>query len=519
MRFLPPLTGPRITAAAVGIAVVALIAWLWGPQVAHGVVRTGVAGAFVLIPLAVLAALVLVGLRVGPSLRAVLAAALVLVFAGSVVAWVRHAYDVDRLYVADVRTVDHPAPSFAERSPYDVAATSSTKNLGDTTGTALPVKSLTDQRSHGLWDALVQRRGFLAGYESVQVQDMPLFGQTEPDQVRTCDFTRTARLRVGGSLPANSLTRAIDAATPPTVGFEPTDVYGYCDGRAPDVVVPLTQVHGFWDTSYDFFGDALYNGRTGEVRIVTRAADLPGPAYPQSLAKRQRTALRALGSFGDYWFHRSGYEDTSDDSDNPDSFNPSELGLRRASDDHATYVTPLTPPGSSSSVVALSVVDASVGHAGSRNPITVYEYEKGSARQANSSVASTIKTTYSYLPDWASGLKIFEIVPGARNQWVASIGQSQGVVYRAVIDAAGAATLYDANGDVVTRSGTESAGTDGGTGASGSSGASGSAGSPDLSKLTPQQLRDLAQAALNELAKRAESSAPPTTAPSPTPGG
>jgi hypothetical protein len=499
-----------LASAAAAVVLLAVIAWLWGAQIVHGGYQFGATGAFVLIPLLALAAVA--ATVIVPRGRATpLTAALVVVVLGlSVFAWVRHAYDTDRLYVGDARTVDRAAPSFDQRSPYDVAAVSSTKNLGDTTGTALAVKSLTDQGAHGLWDALVQRRGFLAGYESVQVQDMPLYGPTEPSRVHTCAFTRTAGLRLGGALPANSLTHAIDAATPPAVTFDPADAYGYCDGAKPVVVVPLTRVHGFWNVSHDDAGDAVYDGRTGHLRIVTDASHLPGPAYAQSLAKRQRVALRALGSFGDYWFHRSGYEDTSADGGNPDSFNPSELGLRRASDDHATWVTPLTPPGSSSSVVALSVVDASVARAGTRNPIRIYRYEKGEARQANSSVASSIKTQYSFLPDWASGLRIFELVPGRHGQWVASLGQSQGVVYRAVIDADGTVVLRDQAGDVVTRSGLQDAPGNSGTG--GTSGAGGS-GSTDLSRMTPQQLRQLGQAVLDELAKRAGDATPSPTPP------
>lgn len=504
---ISPSARAVIGAAAVVGVVLCIAAVLWGPQMVHGIARWSTADAFVLIPLIVMAALLGVAAVVRPRAAWTTGAALALVVIAAVAfAWVPHAYQVDRLYVGDVTAVARTAPAFGDRTPYTVADTSSTKNLGDTTGTALNVKSLNDQGQHGLWDALVQRRGFGTGYESVQVQDLPLYGEATPSDVTTCDFARSAEDRLGGALWSNNLGRRIDELTPPTVTFASGDVYGYCDGGTPEVVVPLTRIHGFWTTSEDFYGDAVYDGATGRLQIVQSQkaiAALPGPVYPQSLAARQRAALRALGSFSDYWFHRSGYEDTSSDSGNPDSFNPAELGLRQLSNGHATYVTPLTPPGSSNSVVALSVVDASVGTPGSRNRIVVYEYSRSHFRQANSSVASSIKQSSSWLTGWASGLRIFEIVPGRKDEWVASIGQSQGVVYRAIVDADGRSTLYDENGDIVTSTGTQAAG--GSSNASSNDSSVGDAGPSDgdLSTMTPAQLQALANRITEELAKRA----------------
>ncbi|WIE81084.1 hypothetical protein [Curtobacterium sp. MCSS17_016] len=504
---------PVVISAIVLAVILVPLCLLWGPQMAHALYRMFTAGLFVVVPLFVGAVLLIAASVTTGAARGTSVAVLVLgALATTAFAWVPHNYQVDRHYVGDVKMVNHTAPSFGDRAPYQVASTSSTKNLGNTTGQAESVKSLNDQADNGLWTALVVRRGVWVGYESVQVQDMPLFGQTEPDQVTTCAFPKTSSLRIGGSLPKNSLTRAIYAATPPAVKFDAGDAYGYCDGKSPKVVVPLTEVKGAWTVSEDYFGDAVYDGKTGKVTIVTdseKVNAIPGPVYPQSLAARQRTALTALGSFSDYFFHRTGYETTADDSDNPDSFNPTEIGLRQVSNDHATYVTPLTPPGSSTSVVALSVVDASTGKTGDRNTLTVFKYADGHARQANSSVASNIKQSTSWLPDWASGIKIFEIVPGKKDEWVASIGQSQGVVYRAVIDAKGKATLYDESGDVVTRTGAQTP-SNGDTDGDTTGAANG-----DLSKMTPAQLQNLADRVLSELTKRAESAPTPTSSPTP----
>ncbi|WIB65431.1 hypothetical protein [Curtobacterium sp. MCBD17_040] len=512
--------GALVTAVVIVGICVGIPAIFWGPQMVHGFARWFTADAFVLIPLLVMAVLLAATFIVRGAAAGIAGTFLGLALVGTIIfAWVPHNYQVDRLYLGDVKTVNHTAPSFGERTPFKVADTSSTKNLGNTTGTALNVKSLNDQAKNGLWDALVQRRGFGAGYESVQSQDIPLYGEATPSDVTTCNFSRSAKLRIGGGLWSNSLGRHIDELTPPTVTFTKGDVYGFCDGSTAKVVVPLSRIEGFWNTSETFYGDAVYNGSTGQLSIVTAAhtiTALPGPVYPQSLAARQRAALRALGSFSDYWFNRAGYDDTSSDSGNPDAFNPTELGLRQTSTGHATYVTPLTPPGSSNSVVALSVVDASVGTHGTRNPITVFKYDKKHARQANSSVASEVRQSSSWLTGWASGLKVFEIVPGRKNEWVASIGQSQGVVYRAVIDENGKSTLFDEDGNIVTSTGTQAAGSSGNASSNDSSIGDTSSAGGDLSKMTPAQLQALANRITEELTKRAASASAPTNSVAPS---
>jgi hypothetical protein len=498
-----PVIGSLIAAAVV----IGLPFVFWGHQLQHGLTRAFTSGAYVAIPLIVGAIVLLVAIVGWSTDRRAIgwSAGTVFVLGGLATvafAWVPHNYQVDRLYVGDVKTINHTAPSFGERTPFDIASTSSSKNLGNTTGTAVGVKSLNDEGDHGLWNALVIRRGFGVGYESVQVQDIPLYGEATPSDVKTCNFDRDSKLRLGGVLWGNDLRRAIYAKTPSNVTFDDNDAYGFCDKGTSKVVVPLTEVNGFWTASENFYGDAVYDGKTGKLSITQSEKTigaLPGPVYPQSLAATQRSALRALGSFSDYWFDRAGYSDTSDDDGNPDSFNPTEMGLRQQSTGHATYVTPLTPPGSSTSVVALSVVDASIGAPGDRNHVQVFKYDKSNARQANSSVASSIKQNSSWLTGWASGLKIFEIVPAKKDEWVASIGQSQGVVYRAVVNADGKSTLFDEDGNVVTSTGTHAA-----ADSKPSAGSTAGATNGDLSKMTPNQLQDLATQVLAELAKRAD---------------
>ena len=488
----------RVLVGIVIAVFLGLLTWLWGPQIGHGLVKLAFEGSAALIILVALVLLLTVAFVLEGALRGVAITALLAVVVLGGFTAVRFGYDVKTVYAAGTKVVTSEVPSFAERAPYDVAQASSTTNLGDTTGEVLGVKMVADAGDHGLWTALVLRRGFMAGYEAVQSNDVPLYGAADAKTVTTCDFNiDTAEQRMGGFWPSESLDYLTFGAVPANVTFDSNDAYSYCDGKTPKIIIPLKQIGGFWIPTWNNFGAAVYDGSTGKVSVHTDTSKIPGPVYPMSLATTQREALVASGSFADYFFNRSGFEDTSGDVDDPNGANNSEFRLRFADRDGSAYITPLTPRGDSSSVVALALTDGSTSKPGTRNALTVHRYPKGESRSANSSLEQGIRSTYSFMPDWASGLKVFEIVPTADGDWMASIGQKQTVVYRAVISPTGDAVLYDESGTEVTRT----------TGASKDSADAEpapetSAATSDLSKLTPAQLQELASAILAELTSR-----------------
>ena len=482
---------------------IGLIAWLFGPQLIHGLALTFTAGAAAIIFLLVLAVLFGVAFIFEGVGRGIAIAGILVVGGLSILTWVRFDYDVNSVYAKEAKIVDQAAPDFAQRAAYDVATQSSTRNLGDTTGEATGVKVLADQADHGLWTALVTRRGFMAGYESAQSIDVPLYGSAGSADTVACDFDiDAAGQRLGGFFPHESLDYKTLAAVPVNVNFERADTYAYCDDGKPYVVIPLKQISGFWIPTWAPYGAAVYDGSTGQLTVHTDTSKIPGPVYPQSLAIVQRQALDSISSFEDRWFQRSGYENTEGDKGDPNAGNESEFSLRFAGKNDAAYVTPLTPRGDSTSIIALSATDATTATSGRRNTLTVYRYPENDAREANSSVAQKVKTQYSWMPDWASGLKIFEIVPGADGTLIASIGQTQSVVYRAVIDPDGDAVLYDEDGEEVTRtsngqSDEESDEPDEPVDENGTAPVP-----SDLDSLTPEQLKDLAAQVVEELASR-----------------
>ena len=229
-------------------------------------------------------------------------------------------------------------------------------------------------------------------------------------------------------------------------------------------------------------GVAIYNGKTGELRIQKEIkSDLP--LYPKSVAEEQRSASQASSGFLDWIFRRAGWEDTSVDKGDPNGDNRAEFALTTTSG-QTQFVTPLTPRGSSSSIVALGTVPASGRvSAGELNPYTIHRLEQ--PRQANSTVAARI-TTEKLDSYKATGLSVFEVVPADTGRWTATIGKDQNILYHASIAQDGTITLTGGSSQQAEKR---------------TPAATGSIG--DISGLTDAEIRASIDALLDELEKRA----------------
>lgn len=384
-------------------------------------------------------------------------------------------------------TVSEESPndlSFRERAPFDVAVATSKRNLGDTTGdTTGTLKSLPTSGDGGEYTTSVIRRGMFKGYKSTQVLTPPLFGGSSSKDVRFCEFDEDAELRFGGAGFNNNLDRAIALKVPLGTNADKHDAFVVCDGKTPMLYAPLTVQKGFAITNRVPAGVAVYNGKTGELKIEE---DYKGnlPIYPASITEQQRKSTQASGSFFDTLFSRVGYEDTGKDGDDPNGANRAEFGLSTVDGSGHRYVTPLNSRGSSSSIIALGVGDGSTVEHGELNEYVVHKYPKDAPRQANSAVAASI--TGEVLGGYkAQGLTVFEIVPASDGKWVASIGKSQSILYRAVIDKEGVITLADEADD--TDGEKKSASVDA---------------SKPLDDMSPDELKQLGERVLEELAKQ-----------------
>lgn len=444
----------------VGAPVIGLFVWLLGAQAGHFFWSTGrlvlIAGPVALAIGGLIGSIALKVLNRDYLFESVLiglGAALLAFIGGQVIV---AGYLIPHSLAQTAQVEEAEDLSFRQRVPYDVASAVSDRNLGATTGDASGVvKALPAEGDNGTYTTTVIRRGMFKGYESTQTMTAPLYGSTGAQNVEFCEFSEAAELRLGGAAPKNNLARAIQWKTSPSTLIDSNDALVRCEDGTPMVYVPTTQLDSNVFLPKRVPGPvAVYNGSTGELSIEEDLeTDLP--LYPKSIAERQREALTRSGSIADWIFNRSGFEDTSNDGDDPNGENRAEFGLADEAGENQYFVTPLTARGSSSSTVALGTVDAAGElKAGELRPYQVHTYPKGESRQANSAVASRI--TGEVLSGYrASGLKVFEVVPSEDNTWTATVGKEQSVLYRAVINPDGSIELFDNQGNTVAGEGQE----------------------------------------------------------------
>lgn len=409
-------------------------------------------------------------------------------------------YAADQKYLAAAETTTKSQPQLTERAAWDVANAQAPGAQGTFRGKIVRTAYVADK---GVYGSLIRKSGSgSSSYVGVMEQKLEFTGQSK---VNVCTFSTSADKRLGGYF-GHSMTRALSHIERGLVVDE-KDAYGFCDGDTPMVVIPVKKLQGWFPAIQVPAGVAIYNGKTGELKLhkdLTEGA-VPGPVYPMSLAQRQREALGALN--GTWWQAlrgQVGYSDTSSDNGDPNGSNRAELALATAGGDDV-FATPLTMRGRSGAIAALGISDAGQVHAGQLNSYTVHELT--AARKANSAVQDRLKADYADLPDWAAGMKVFEIAPVSNGTWVASLGQKQNVNYRVRINADGSSCLETASGEKI-RCGARRGGTFNTTtpGTPGSSGATDPVELPGdaaaLAELTDAQIAQLQKQLTDELVRR-----------------
>lgn len=336
--------------------------------------------------------------------------------------------------------------SFNQRVPFDVASAVSNRSLGDTSGEATgQVKSVP---ATNIYTTSVVRRGIFQGYESVQSLNLPLYGTFNFEKsIKFCSYSEDAKLRVGGMGINNNIAppayRKVSAMNP-TIKFNKADAFAICEGDTPMLYLPMTKIEYKGLAAYRApAGVVTYNGKTAEM-VYHKDMTVDGlPIYPMSVATAQRESLNTKGGMWNYMIKAVGYETTAKDGDDVNSPNNADFALATKDTKETLYTSPLTPRGSSSSVVALSTVPSETVKNGQLNTLTVNEYK--SPRQSPSTVASNIIT--SQLEGYrAAGMQVFEVIPSADGSWTASIGKDQSTLYRAIIQANGDTVLYGSDG-------------------------------------------------------------------------
>jgi hypothetical protein len=166
--------------------------------------------------------------------------------------------------------------------------------------------------------------------------------------------------------------------------WDDDDVWGYCQGGKPVIVIPVKRQIAFKNRSVMTAAGVLIltgdHGVHAAYRRTVRAGDLPGPAYPESLTVLQREATEWAA--GRKWRSRAsfGFKPAVDDVQGG---NTSEY-LLRGPGDHLYYVTPLTPNASrSQAFIAYAVSPADAAADGRLNPMDLYVLPDGDPNVAN----------------------------------------------------------------------------------------------------------------------------------------
>ena len=467
---------------AIGAGIAATVGLLvWEATLLNSLLLMFLGGGWILLILLVVAA---AGLWVLDQRDNLLACTLMLVgaVATGLVLCVGAGYWQGQQYLTHVDT--KPAaesPVFAERAALVVARNQAQGRI--TTNGELAQSAYLPGPDR--FTSLVQPRDWFAGYTEVVNQSVSLTGQS---RLENCAFSRVAGKRLGGLFAAD-LGRQIVWQAGPGIDFYTSDAYGYCADGTPMVVQPLVAQSGFWPRIGVPAGVAVYNGVTGDLRIVTGAAvnDIPGPVVPESVARELRESTAAMGSMWEWLMGVAGFADTSADEADPNGENRAEFVL--GAGDQTVFVTPLTRRGGSSAIAAVGVAFPDAN--GGMPTYTVFEFDEGQVRQPNSAVADRIRADFSDL-GWAAGLQVFEITPISTDEWVASIGLKQNVTFRVRLAPDGTACLETA---AVTKLRCSGDPTSPGTSAPAPS-------TSDLTTLTDAQLADLVDAVQAEVSRR-----------------
>jgi hypothetical protein len=402
----------------------------------------------------------------------------------------------------------------ARVSSYNGAIYALSRSSGDTQNVSLnsaTVHYLNPWRGlPARWSGIMDGTGISQGMGGV--------AEWDGAHVTTCDFS--GRFDIDRSFGGTNMADMADflAQSYPGLRWTIGDIWGYCSGSEPIVVVPVTRMIRFMNRSVSTAAGVIeVRGSSGKTALTYRptvaAGSLPGPVYPESLVSIQLTQASWAAGRGSMNNGGFGYEPTNSAAQ---AGNAANYLLRSASSGRLEWVTPLTLRNSTSQLfVAYAVSAADAVTLGQLNPLSIYVLSASDPRQIN------IDNMEAEARNWlaqqepgfiSSGGKLLEFTPVGGNMWRA-YGELNGrVVYLLDLDATGSVaptlTSVSLSGEV------------GGSGAGGSAGPGGPAGSTavcgnPLASLTASQLAFCLRSFANELAGRAGQ---PSAAPAATGG-
>lgn len=319
--------------------------------------------------------------------------------------------------------------------------------------------------------------------------------------VKTCEFKGQYALNrtFGGSWGRN-LDDEIAQANP-LFTYAMNDVWGYCNGDQPIIVIPGTRTSHIENrTVLESYGVMTVTGSSSGNPVIkfyidVKPGQFPGPVYPVQLVQKQREALG--WSAGRVWFWQppTGFSATDTTAQ---SENNADFLLKSKADGRLYWVTPMKPSNTDSqTLVAYSVTPADELTEGRLNQQRVYVLNDGDSRIVNLNDLENAVTqaVAAADPGFFTGAEnnqghIVEFVPTSDATWQVFAERGGRAVYR--IDVSGGARLSTSvvnldNSGVTNQPTGSNAGTDCGG---------------DIASLSEQQLVTCAKSFMDELATR-----------------
>jgi hypothetical protein len=327
----------------------------------------------------------------------------------------------------------------ARLSSANGAAFALSRSSGDMQNVSLNTSTVTYLNAwHGhpaRWSGVMDGKGISQGMGGV--------AEWNGSKVTTCDFS--GRYDIGRSFGGSNMADMSDllAQEYPSLRWTITDVWGYCDGSEPVVVIPVTRMIRFMNRTVNTAaGIILVRGDYGKTRLVyqpaVRGGELPGPVYPKSLVDTQLTEASWAAGRGSMNNGGFGYEPATSAAQ---AGNVSDYLLRDTATGRLEWVTPLTLRNSSSELfVAYAISAADTVTNGSLNQLSIYVLAPGDPRQINvdNMEAEARNWLAQEQPGFiSSGGRLLEFTPVDGDMWRA-YGELNGrVVYLLDIDATG----------------------------------------------------------------------------------
>jgi hypothetical protein len=324
-------------------------------------------------------------------------------------------------------------------SSYNGAVYGISRTSGDIQNVSLAASTVTYLNAwHGepaRWSGILDGTGISQGMGGVS--------EWTGSQVTTCTFS--GQYAIDRSFGGTNMADLPDylAQQYPGLRWTLSDVWGYCDGSEPVVVIPVTKMVKWMSrTVVTAAGVIIVRGSDGKTSLSYRPdvqpGGLPGPVYPQSLVDAQLAESSWAAGRGSLNNGGFGYEPTSSAVQGGDV---SDYLLRDSATGRLEWVTPLTLRNSSSQLfVAYAVSSADSVTAGQLNQLSIYVLSPSDSRQINvdNMEAEARNWLAQQEPGFiSSGGQLLEFTPAGGNMWRA-YGELNGrVVYLLDIDATG----------------------------------------------------------------------------------